>query len=132
MKRFWRQNSFDLERELRSQRPEPRPQFMRMLTARIRPDHRAAGTSRVRVAVAGILTVVMLVSLASVGGISYAASGVRDVVTSVKHIKKPARHHRAAPSWRLRGSSATDQYRPKKKKKKVAGVVSHRRPKATG
>jgi hypothetical protein len=131
VKNFWRRNSFDLERELRSQRPQPDSRFVRMLSARVRPE-RQPGTSRVRLAVAGVLTAVMLVSLASIGGMGYAASGVRDVVDGVHHIGKPVRHHKAAPSWRLKKSSAADQYTPKKKKKKVKGVVSHRKPKATG
>jgi hypothetical protein len=131
VKSFWRGKSLDLERELRSRRPTPDPQFLRMLSARVRPE-RQPGTSRARLLVAAVLTVVMLVSLASVGGIGYAASGVRDVVKSVKHIGKPARHHRVGATWRLRASSAADQYAPKKKKKKIKGVVSHRKPKATG
>jgi hypothetical protein len=131
VKSFWRQKSFDLEHELRSQRPEPSPQFLRMVSARTRPE-RQPGTSRLRLAVAGGLTVVMLVSLASVGGMGYAASGVRNVVSSVHHIGKPVRHHRAKPAWRLRGSSAAAQYAPKKKKKKIKGVISHKKPKATG
>jgi hypothetical protein len=131
VKSFWGNKSSDLERALRSQRPEPSAELVQMLTAKVRSE-RQLKTSRLRVAVAGALTAVMLVSLASVGGIGYAASGVRDVVHSVQHIGKPVRHHRTGPAWRLRGSSAAAQYKPKKKKKKIKGVISHRKPKATG
>ena len=131
MKSFWGKKSSDLERALRSQRPEPSAELVRMLTTKVRSE-RQVNTSRLRVAVAAALTVVMLVSLASIGGIGYAASGVRNVVHSVQHIGKPARHHRTAPAWRLRGSSAAAQYKPKKKKKKIKGVISHKKPKATG
>jgi hypothetical protein len=80
---IWRRHGkrFDLEAELRRNRPEPNRDFVRALTSEIRGRGRPSGS--LRLAFAGALTVVMLVALAAVGGIGYAATAPQKAVTAV-------------------------------------------------
>jgi hypothetical protein len=112
--RYWRkrQEPFDLEAELRTGRPEPSPEFVQRMEARVRNDGRTRVGS-LRVAFVGALTAVMLLTVASVGGVGYASSAAGDAAVSVKRV--------VAPTDRvvrvLTRSAAIDQYGPKKKKK---------------
>jgi hypothetical protein len=112
--RYWRrrQEPFDLEAELRAGRPEPSPELVHRLEARVRTHGRTRAGS-LRVAFVGALTAVMLMSLASVGGAGYASSAAEDAVVSVKRVVTPKRVVRV-----LKKSAAIDQYGPKKKAKK--------------
>ena len=88
--RYWRKRheEFDLEAELRAGRPEPTPELISRLEARVRNDGRSrAGT--LRVAFVGALTAVMLLALASVGGASYASSAARDAAVSIERVVAP-------------------------------------------
>jgi len=105
MKSFWRRDD-DLERELRAQRPEPRPEFLSALESRIHGDRYRRPARSLRLGLAGVLTAGMLVALAGFGGLSYAASGVTHAVTSAVHVVAPVHH--ATPSSKL--SSAMVQY----------------------
>jgi hypothetical protein len=96
----------DLEAELRSGRAEPRPEFLLALGDRVRGDARPARSTGLRLAFAGALTAVMLVALASVGGIGYAATAARHAVTSAARIAEP-QHHAAVVS---RDTPASSQY----------------------
>jgi hypothetical protein len=103
---FWNRGD-DLERELRAQRPEPRPEFLNALESRIH-DSRYRRPGRVlRVGVAGALTAGMLAALAGFGGLGYAATGVSHAVKSAVHVVAPA--HKAGPAGGL--SSAKAQYK---------------------
>ena len=85
MKHFFeRRKGSDLERQLRRNRPEPRPEFLAMLSDRIddRPRYRR-GVS-MRLVLVGAVTAVMLVAMSAVGGLAYAGSGVRSVANGVK------------------------------------------------
>ena len=107
MARFWKRDRgpLDLEAELRASRPEPRPEFVQMLGTRVRESGRRAGS--LRIAFAGGLTALMLVAVASVGGVSYAAGGAHGVWQSAhKLVSKHSKSHRTAPAK----SSAKDQY----------------------
>lgn len=113
--RNWRRRHepFDLEAELRASRPEPAPDFVHRLEARVRNDGRTRVGS-LRVAFVGALTAVMLIALGSVGGVGYASSAARDAAVSVRRVVTPKPLVRV-----LKKSPAIDQYGKKKAKKKV-------------
>jgi hypothetical protein len=114
--RYWRRRHepFDLEAELKGSRPEPSPELVHQLEARVRHSGRTRVGSSIRVAFVGALTAVMLIALAGVGGVGYAASAGRDAVVSVKRVVTPKEVVRV-----LKKSPAIDQYgkKPAKKKK---------------
>jgi hypothetical protein len=119
--RYWRRRHepFDLEAELRDSRPEPPSELVHQLEARVRTSGRTRAGS-FRVAFVGALTAVMLLALASVGGVGYASSAGRDAAVSVKRIVTPGDVVKV-----LKRSSAQQQYNPtkpatKKKAKKRA------------
>ena len=99
----WRRyrKGFDLERELRRHRPEAEKDFVYALASQIRGHRRPRGS--LRLAFAGVLTIVMLVALAAVGGISYAATSVDAVVSLVTSDS-------SGPSV-VQDSPASDQYK---------------------
>jgi hypothetical protein len=113
--RYWRRRHepFDLEAELRGGRPEPTPDFVHRLEARVRENGRTRVGS-LRVALVGALTAVMLIALASVGGVGNASSAARDAAVSVTRVASPT--DRVVQV--LTRSAAIDQYKPKPKKKK--------------
>ncbi len=113
--RYWRRRHepFDLEAELRVSRPEPSSELVQQLEARVRTSGRLRAGS-FRVAFVGALTAVMLLALASVGGVGYASSAGRDAVVSVKRIVTPGDVVKV-----LKRSSAQQQYNPKKPAQKA-------------
>lgn len=103
--RFWRRPEDELEAQLRAARAEPRPDFVHELGRSIgratRARHRGS-----RLAFAGALTVFMVGSFASIGGLSYAAAGASEAITVAKRVA-------AENQIQLRDrSAATDQYAP--------------------
>jgi hypothetical protein len=143
--RYWRRRheGLDLEAELRAGRPEPAPEFITRLEARVRNDGRSRVGS-LRVAFVGALTAVMLLALASVGGVGYASSAARDAAVSVKRVvaptkevvtvlkKSPARHQYDQP----KKAKKAKKVKAKKAKKRGAGaqgrVRARTRPPFTG
>jgi len=126
--RYWRRRHepFDLEAELRAGRPEPSPDLVHKLEARVRYSGRTRVGSSLRVAFVGALTAVMLMALASVGGVGYAASAGRDAAASVKRIVTPKDVVKV-----LKRSAAQQQYGPaprraRKKAKKAKKVKKGR------
>jgi len=98
----------DLEAELRGARPAPRREFLASLAARVREADRPA---RPRLALAGALTAVMLIGLASVGGLGYAGTAVVRAVDNVRSILVSS--HEGPDTVVVRGLSAGgDQYQP--------------------
>jgi hypothetical protein len=95
----------DVEGVLRANRPEPRDELVRDLAARAHAG--PAPRSHARLALAGALSVVMLVALAAVGGLGYAATAAKDVVHAVV---APARQHVVITVAGL--TAGGDQYRP--------------------
>ena len=82
--------ALELESELRSIRPPRRPEFAAALTARVRRqvgDRRGRPT---RFGLAIALTVTIIASLASVGGLGYAASASERAAKAVRHVVVPA------------------------------------------
>jgi hypothetical protein len=136
--RTWRKKreGLELEAELRANRPEPSSELIHRLETRVRQDGRPSRAGSFRVAFAGALAAGLLTALASVGGLSYAATAV-DKARSVVHSHGVTQIHKSA---------ARDQYgRPRAKCRKgtrrVKGVckrvkrargVRFRRPPFTG
>jgi hypothetical protein len=113
MKRFWRQRRpiEDLGEELRAARPEPSPALVHALVERIEgriEGKERHGSSFLRFALAGSVTVVMLVALAATGALSYAASGAVDAVSAMTKAVD-----RSGPTT-VSSSPSSDQYRPGK------------------
>lgn len=86
------QPQYDLETELRARRPEPRPDLVQQLAARIeaapaerRPGRRTAGERRLRPALAFVFLVVVLAALSAFGGVGYAKHSVVNAVKSSSH-----------------------------------------------
>lgn len=139
--RYWRKRNegLDLEAALRAGRPEPAPELVSRLEARVRHDGRTRAGA-LRVAFVGALTAVMLLALAAVGGVGYASSAARDAAVSVKRVVGPK-----DVITILNRGSAQDQYggpgrvnRPKKARKAKKGrgakgrVRARTRPPFTG
>jgi hypothetical protein len=91
-----------LARRLRDERPTPPAELMRSLSA--------PPAGRRPVAFAFALTAVLAVSLAAVGGVSYAATAVTQVAKVAQQIVAPSVHHAAAVS--ARPNAGGDQYKP--------------------
>lgn len=133
--RFTRKEHDPVERALRSGRPEAGDDFVAELGARVLvsgPRSRRGS----RVAFAGALTVFMLGTFGSFGGLGYAASSVQTTASSVKKIVVPAKQTRKSVS------SAQDEYgeetvpvvtkpKPKPPVEVVAGVTTSKPPSGT-
>ena len=98
----------DLERTLARGRPTPSPELRRRVDGRIREERRAvrlyAGS---RVSFAAALTVFMLGSFASVGGLGYAANGAQSALRAAKESLVPSKRDTLR---RVNGSSGQLQY----------------------
>jgi hypothetical protein len=114
--------AFDLEAELRANRPEPSRELVHRLEARVREGRRSRAGS-FRVAFAGAMTAGVLTALAAVGGLGYASTATS---TAVDKAKKVVKSHGVLV---VHKSPARDQYRQpvararkaKKAKKRAAG-----------
>jgi hypothetical protein len=82
----------DLERELRRNRPEPRPGFLASMVDRVGREPRSTAP-RLRLGFAGALTAMIVVSLGAFGGLSYAASAVESVAHVVTKVVTPSEQH---------------------------------------
>ena len=107
MKSFRKRQGIDLERELRSNRPEPRPEFLAMIGERV--DGSRGRRSPVRVAVGAALTAAMLAAVAAVGGVGYAASAAHTVAKTVVRVS-----HTSHPRV-VNNTAAANQYNTKVK-----------------
>ena len=100
---FWkRRRGLDLEGELRASRPEPRPEFMQAVSGRL--EERRRSYRGLRVSLAAAVALAMLVAVASVGGMGYAASAARSFAKSASAIVKPQKPRI------VEKSAAADQY----------------------
>jgi hypothetical protein len=86
MKRFWKggHDGSDLEAALRAARPEPGPHLLEAVAARVRDERPRSRRSSARVAFAMGVSALILVALASVGGLSYAAAGATKAFDAAK------------------------------------------------
>lgn len=103
MARFWKRGS-DLERELRAARPEPRPELTRMVSDAV--GERRRSYRRVRVSLAGAVSLAVLVAVASIGGVGLASSSAGHWLKAATAIAKPHKPRVA------HGTAASDQYKP--------------------
>ena len=86
MRRFWQDEHHDIEAELRTLRPKPRPVFAAALSDDLHKRMRRPRTVR-RAAFATALTAGMLSLFATLGGIGYASSAAN----SAFHVSKIGR-----------------------------------------
>lgn len=100
MKYIWNRRQLDLESELRASRPQPRADFVKALADEVRSEPRERARAG-RIGLAFALSGLIVVALASFGGIGYASSAARHAV------KKPeaAKHARIVST-----SAAQAQY----------------------
>jgi hypothetical protein len=103
VKRFRRQTLEDI---MRTEKPQPRSDFMQTLASELRERH-GRRLAPLRVGLAAAVTGVLLVGLASFGGLGYAASGTSQAVHAVKQLVAPTKANST-----IRQNPASDQYRP--------------------
>ncbi len=130
----------DLERQLRRDRPEPRPEFLAMLSDRIEDRPRRRRGVSARVALVGAVSAVMLIAMSAVGGLSYAATAVQGVAAAaeavvVAPVSKPG-HKQSAKSGKKQSaksanrqaakSAAADSSKPDKKEYGHKTQVCHK------
>jgi hypothetical protein len=101
--RSWR-NSRKLETELRNQRPEARAEFVASVAERVTPERRHGFAIGSRLAFSAALTSIVVGSLASFGGLTYAADGLENAASAVARVTE-----QSTPQVRIR-SAAADQY----------------------
>ena len=106
MRRLWKRQRDPVEDMLRTGRPEAREDLVALLAVRTEEVDRARRTSRI--AFAGALTVFMVGSFASFGGLGYAAASAGETAKAVTRIVKLEKQD----SLKVRGtkSAAQDQY----------------------
>ena len=112
---------FDLERELRSSRPQPRDEFAKELANEVRshrgPERSPLGRAGLALALSGLI----VVALASFGGIGYASSAASHAVKKPTVAKAPA----------VTKSAAHAQYAPfTPPKAKVVAATVTKKPQA--
>jgi hypothetical protein len=96
----------ELEAALRSQRAEPSAEFVDDLSRRLVPDDLPQPRAWSRLAFAAAVSVFILGTFASFGGLSYAASGATDTYDAVKQVVVKHKLKVSVPT-----SSATAQYK---------------------
>ena len=109
MKRLRLRHDDDLARDLRAHRPQLSDDFVQSLAGRI--DSRGRRTHLYvmsRLSFAAAISVILFGTLASFGGLTYAALGTKAAVKAVKGVVAPAR-----PQV-VRHSAAQDQYGPQR------------------
>jgi hypothetical protein len=142
VKSFWsRQRAFDVEDELRRNKPEPRSDFVANLAAHVRADRRTTRTG-VRVAIAGALTVGLLAALAPVGALGSAGSAAKGIVSAstrvvATQVRPVANQTPAANQYNKKkkcpkGTKKKGAKCVKSKKGTKAARVRHRGPRFTG
>jgi len=79
MRRLWNRR----EEEHSADWPEPQPEFLTPLAARVRAAEGQSGTGRIRLAFAGVLALALLVAASAFGGVGYAARQAEQAVEAV-------------------------------------------------
>lgn len=111
VKHFWkRSRDRELEIELRRGRPAPPQELVDELIARVEAEPtRLPRHWRPRVALAGVVTTVMLLGFGAFGGLGYAKSAATQAVSSTTHavttvVKSPSKGDRGGRVQDVRGS----------------------------
>jgi hypothetical protein len=97
-----------LERELRTARPRPADELVSQIEARVSERSASARRSSFRIAVPVVVTATMVGALATVGGVSYAASSVTSAAKAVSHVFVAAKSQRTHVV--SKASAGSDQY----------------------
>jgi hypothetical protein len=97
-----------LERELRAARPRPGAELVNSIEARVREERPARRRSSYRIAVPIVVTAALAAALASVGGVSYAASSIANAAETVAKVFVPAKQTKPVVLSGL--TSGGDQY----------------------
>lgn len=85
----WFGRGDELERELRRQRPQPRRELVATISGRVHEQHRRRPVG-LRLGFAAAFSAVVLVGLALVGGLGYAAGAVQSAARTAEHAVTPA------------------------------------------
>jgi len=80
MRRLWNRRRDD---DHAADWPEPRPEFLTPLAARVRAAEGQTATGRVRLAFAGVVALALLVAVSAFGGVGYAARQAEQAVEAV-------------------------------------------------
>jgi cobalamin biosynthesis Mg chelatase CobN len=115
-----RRRELDLEGALRGRRSEPRDEYVRSLSSRLRNERPAQRTAWSRLAFAASISALILGMFASFGGFEYAASGA----SSTYHVVKQAVSSNHKVSLSVKKSSAAKQYGPTTHTQPPAGNVA--------
>jgi hypothetical protein len=83
--RFWKRET-DLERQLRAQRPQPREQFVQMLSRQNVAPPRTRQRRAPAFALVAVVTVMLATSLGVAGALGNASHSVKTFYTSASHI----------------------------------------------
>ena len=87
---FWNKaNETKLERELRARRPQPREEFVRMLSDQVTPQRRTRRLATPKVALIAAVTTALAASLGATGALGAAGGSVHSFSRSVVHIVSP-------------------------------------------
>ena len=124
---FWKRRSrgSDLEGVLRDNRPEPRAEFVRMLTGRIR-ESRPRVAAR-RVAVAAALTLVMAAALTAFGGIGYAGTAAERMGEIARGLNtQDGKASKDGNATARDGKPSHDQYQEERKRCRRAEQQRHK------
>lgn len=113
-----------LERALRRHRSSAPDELVDAISHRVAASPPSRGRAWSRLAFAGAVSVFVLGTFASFGGLSYAASGASGTYTAVKQVVAKQKLHAVVHT-----SSAADQYK-KTPKGAVAGVTTNKKPPA--
>jgi hypothetical protein len=117
-----RDSRSDIEARLRSRRAEASPEFVDGLAGKLAPGRRPTARAWSRLAFASAVSVFILGTFASFGGMSYAASGASETYAAVHQVVVK---HKLDLS--VRTSSAAGQY-PKSPTAKPAAVHVKKTP----
>jgi len=84
---FWKpRRETDLERELRTQRPQPPAELVERLCRESATAPRSPRSLLPRIALVGAVTVVLVASLGATGAVGYATKSVQALGSSVLHV----------------------------------------------
>jgi hypothetical protein len=104
-----RSKASELEERLRNERPAPRAEFVRAVASRVDAS-RERTSLKLRVVFAAVLSLVLLVAVASVGGVGYAASGAQRAAQSVTNVFSPPANDSRELAALDRDGPADNQY----------------------
>lgn len=99
-----------LEHELRAERPSPSEELVSRIEARLREATPLRRRGSLRLALPVTLTAGLVIALATVGGVSYAATSVESAAKAVVHTLAPANANEE--SIPLNVTAGGDQYKP--------------------